>query len=98
MDTSRLSILTIYLGVKNMRALNKVIQQQVLGYAYPFHEFDLSTDLGFIVLSRAKSMFPVSLCSMLKYGFWDHLTFNFDVVSLRRPTFPVGRHTAAGFR
>ncbi|KAG2181550.1 hypothetical protein INT44_008365 [Umbelopsis vinacea] len=45
-------------GVKNMRALNKVIQQQVLGYAYPFHEFDLSTDIGFIVLSRAKSMFP----------------------------------------
>ncbi|CAO3658979.1 unnamed protein product [Umbelopsis ramanniana] len=45
-------------GVKNMRALNKAIQQQVLGYAYPFHEFDLSTDLGFIVLSRAKSMFP----------------------------------------
>ncbi|GAB5593021.1 hypothetical protein Unana1_07921 [Umbelopsis nana] len=45
-------------GVKNMRALNKAIQQQLLGYAYPFHEFDLSIDLGFIVLSRAKSMFP----------------------------------------
>lgn len=42
-----------------MRALNKAIQQQLLGYAYPFHEFDLSIDLGFIVLSRAKSMFPV---------------------------------------
>jgi hypothetical protein len=46
-------------GVKNIQALNKVIQQQLLGYAYPFHEFDLSTDLGFIVVSRAKSMFPV---------------------------------------
>ncbi|KAM3583050.1 hypothetical protein VKS41_004805 [Umbelopsis sp. WA50703] len=45
-------------GVKNIQALNKVIQQQLLGYAYPFHEFDLSTDLGFIVVSRAKSMFP----------------------------------------
>ncbi|KAH8551093.1 putative alanine racemase-domain-containing protein [Umbelopsis sp. PMI_123] len=45
-------------GVKNMRTLTKVIQQQVLGYAYPFHEFDLSTDIGFIVVSRAKSMFP----------------------------------------
>lgn len=50
----------VHIGVKNMRALSKVIQQQLLGYAYPFHEFDLSTDLGFIVVSRAKSMFPVS--------------------------------------
>lgn len=45
-------------GVRNIQTLNKVIQQQLLGYAYPFHEFDLSTDLGFIVVSRAKSMFP----------------------------------------
>ena len=85
----------VHIGVKNMRALSKVIQQQLLGYAYPFHEFDLSTDLGFIVVSRAKSMFPVSHSTNSSVLWWHYLTSVHDPVPLCCPTFTVCYSTIA---
>lgn len=48
-------------GVKNIRALSRVIVEQKLGYVFPFTpEFDFETDFGVVVLSRGKSLLPVS--------------------------------------
>lgn len=48
-------------GVRNVHALTKVINEQTLGYVFPFSSFEFETDLKVIVLSRGKSLLPVGL-------------------------------------
>ena len=47
-------------GVRNVHALTKVINEQTLGYVFPFSSFEFETDLKVVVLSRGKSLLPVS--------------------------------------
>ena len=47
-------------GVRNVQALTNVIQQQTLEYQFPFSAFSFETDLNVVVVSRGKSLLPVS--------------------------------------
>jgi hypothetical protein len=46
-------------GVKNLKALARVMSEQKLAYVFPFSEFDFETDVGVVVLSEGKSLLPV---------------------------------------
>lgn len=43
-----------------MRYLSRIMREQVLTFQFPFSEFDVYTDLKVCVLSREKSLLPVS--------------------------------------
>jgi hypothetical protein len=46
-------------GVKNLKALARVITDQKLAYVFPYSEFDFDTDFGVVVLSEGKSLLAV---------------------------------------
>jgi len=48
-------------GVKNIQALATVVQDQTLAYVFPYSSFTFETDLTMIVVSKGKSLLPVSL-------------------------------------
>ncbi|CAG8564694.1 839_t:CDS:10 [Paraglomus occultum] len=45
-------------GVRNIQAIEEILTQQKLGYAFPFHTFQYETDIGVIILSNARSLLP----------------------------------------
>ncbi|CAG8451508.1 3093_t:CDS:10 [Diversispora eburnea] len=45
-------------GVKNLQALNNLIDNQKLLYTFPFYDFEFETDIGIIILSEAKPFLP----------------------------------------
>ncbi|KAL1933589.1 hypothetical protein VTP01DRAFT_7679 [Rhizomucor pusillus] len=45
-------------GVRNVQALNNVIQNQSLKYDFPYSQFDFDTDISIISLSSGKSILP----------------------------------------
>jgi Mini-chromosome maintenance replisome factor len=46
-------------GVRNLRFLSRIPVAQKLGFEFPYHEFDIDTDLSFLVLGDSKSILPV---------------------------------------
>ena len=48
-------------GVRNVQSLSRVVKDQVLGYRFPYHEFEFHTDLKVIIVSKGKSLLPVRL-------------------------------------
>lgn len=47
-------------GVRNVQSLARVVKDQVLGYRFPYHEFEFHTDLKVVIVSKGKSLLPVS--------------------------------------
>lgn len=47
-------------GVRNLRFLSRIPVAQKLGFEFPYHEFDIDTDLSFLVLGESKSILPVT--------------------------------------
>lgn len=47
-------------GVRNVQALTNIVQHQTLEYQFPFSAFSFETDLNVVVVSRGKSLLPVS--------------------------------------
>jgi hypothetical protein len=52
-------------GVMNLRAMQDMMQNQRLGYMFPFSSFEFATDVTFVVLSegRKSTFFQVSFGS-----------------------------------
>ena len=48
-------------GVRNVQSLARVIKDQILGYRFPYHEFEFHTDLKVLIVSKGKSLLPVSV-------------------------------------
>jgi hypothetical protein len=48
-------------GVKNLQCLAGVMTTQELVFAFPFNEFKIAMDLGFVTLSKGKSLLPSTL-------------------------------------
>ncbi|KAF0431049.1 putative alanine racemase-domain-containing protein [Gigaspora margarita] len=46
------------IGVRNLQALNEILDSQKLKYAFPFNDFEFETDIGAIILSNARSFLP----------------------------------------
>ncbi|CAI2186871.1 9649_t:CDS:10, partial [Funneliformis geosporum] len=42
-------------GVRNLKALNDILDHQKLNYTFPFNNYEFDTDIGIIILSNAKS-------------------------------------------
>jgi Mini-chromosome maintenance replisome factor len=51
-------------GVRNLRFLSRIPVAQKLGFEFPFHEFDIDTNLPFLVLGESKSILPVTHFSL----------------------------------
>lgn len=47
------------MGVRNLRFLSRIVVGQKLGFEFPFHEFEIDTDLTVLVLGSSKSFLPV---------------------------------------
>ncbi|RIA93508.1 putative alanine racemase-domain-containing protein [Glomus cerebriforme] len=43
------------IGVRNLKALNDIIDHQKLNYTFPFNNYEFNTDIGIIILSNAKT-------------------------------------------
>lgn len=46
-------------GVRNLRFLSRIIVAQKLSFEFPYHEFEIDTDLSVLVLGETKSILPV---------------------------------------
>ncbi|CAG8714942.1 1829_t:CDS:10, partial [Funneliformis caledonium] len=42
-------------GIRNLKALNDILDHQKLNYTFPFNNYEFDTDIGIITLSNAKS-------------------------------------------
>lgn len=49
------------LGVRNLKALNDIMDHQKLNYMFPFNNYEFNTDIGIIILSNAKTFLSVSI-------------------------------------
>jgi hypothetical protein len=47
------------MGVRNLRFLSRISSLQKIGFEFPFHEFEIDTDVTFLVLGSSKSILPV---------------------------------------
>ncbi len=47
------------MGVRNLRFLSRIVVGQKLGFEFPFHDFEIDTDLTVLVLGSSKSILPV---------------------------------------
>ena len=47
------------MAVRNLRFLSRIVVGQKLGFEFPFHEFEIDTDLTVLVLGPSKSILPV---------------------------------------
>ncbi|CAB4401661.1 unnamed protein product [Rhizophagus irregularis] len=43
------------IGVRNLKALNDIMDHQKLNYMFPFNNYEFNTDIGIIILSNAKT-------------------------------------------
>ncbi|GBB86215.1 hypothetical protein RclHR1_12650008 [Rhizophagus clarus] len=43
------------IGVRNLKALNDIVDHQKLNYTFPFNNYEFNTDIGIIILSSAKT-------------------------------------------
>jgi len=51
----------VFSGVKNMTALGNLISWQKVEYDFCYHKQDFLANVAVLVLSEAKSFFPVSV-------------------------------------
>lgn len=49
-----------------MQALATVLRDQTLAYVFPYSSFTFETDLPIIVVSKGKSLLPVSCLASIK--------------------------------
>jgi len=47
------------LGVRNLRFWGRVMSAQKVGFEFPYHEFEIDTDVTVLVLGSSKSFLPV---------------------------------------
>ncbi|CAG8508965.1 6508_t:CDS:10, partial [Scutellospora calospora] len=65
------------IGVRNLQALNEILDNQKLKYAFPFSDFEFETDIGAIILSNARSFLPCDCIIPLQPN--DEETIMFEV-------------------
>ncbi|KAG0052774.1 hypothetical protein BGZ83_002128 [Gryganskiella cystojenkinii] len=53
-------------GLKNLRALSNVSQNQTLSYMFPFNSLDFNTDISLLIVSLGSSLVPVDCAITLK--------------------------------
>ncbi|RHZ53019.1 hypothetical protein Glove_452g41 [Diversispora epigaea] len=66
-------------GVRNLQALNNLIDNQRLLYTFPFYDFEFETDIGIIVLSEAKPFLPVDCILPLLTNNYNNNNYNKDL-------------------
>ncbi|CAG8508395.1 4124_t:CDS:10 [Cetraspora pellucida] len=64
------------IGVRNLQALNEILDNQKLKYAFPFNDFEFETDIGAIILSNARSFLPCDCIIPLIPNVEDTLMFD----------------------
>ncbi|KAG9297888.1 hypothetical protein G9A89_018169 [Geosiphon pyriformis] len=55
-------------GVRNAQVLAQVLRNQKLNYVFPFSNFEFNIDIGLIILSNAKSLFPADCAIPLDHS------------------------------
>ncbi|CAG8502286.1 3458_t:CDS:10 [Racocetra persica] len=64
------------IGVRNLQALNEILDNQQLKYAFPFNDFEFETDIGAIILSNARSFLPCDCIIPLMSNVEETLVFD----------------------
>ena len=46
-------------GVRNLRFLSRIAVAQKLSFEFPYHEFEVDTDIPLLILGASKTLLPV---------------------------------------
>ena len=47
------------IGIRNLRFLSRIAVAQKLSFEFPYHEFEIDTDISMLVLGDSKTILPV---------------------------------------
>src|SRR5271170_4707787 len=63
-ESYKIQVLPLHLheliqGVRNLRFLSRIAVVQKLSFEFPYHEFEIDTDIPLLVLGASKTILPV---------------------------------------